>query len=147
MPRNLPDVRIIVRNHGHTPIGQSHSVYCGAHTKTFQDGWYWHLVERELRSRGRETVAPDLPCEDDTAGLSEYTETVVAAAGARGAIVCTEDRFFPAGFMRRVAAERLGIVPDEIAAGHCVALSRPRELADMLDGYAARPGGPHASTP
>ena len=51
-------------------------------------------------------------------------------------VVCTEDRFFPAAFMRRVVAERLGIVPDEIAAGHCVALSRPRELGRLLDGYA-----------
>lgn len=51
-------------------------------------------------------------------------------------IVCTQDRFFPAGFMRRVVAERLGVVPDEIDAGHCVALSRPRELARMLAGYA-----------
>lgn len=50
-------------------------------------------------------------------------------------VVCTEDRFFPARFMRRVAAERLGIVPDEIAAGHSVALSHPRELANLLDGY------------
>jgi hypothetical protein len=31
--------------------------------------------------------------------------------------------------------ERLGITPDEIAAGHCVALSRPKELADMLLAY------------
>jgi hypothetical protein len=37
--------------------------------------------------------------------------------------------------MRKVVAERLAITPEEIAAGHCVALSRPRELADMLDGY------------
>ena len=51
-------------------------------------------------------------------------------------VLCTEDRFFPAAFMRRVAAERLGIVPDEIAAGHCVALSRPAELADLLAGTA-----------
>jgi len=41
--------------------------------------------------------------------------------------------------MRRVAAERLGIVPDQITAGHCVALSRPTELASMLAGYAATP--------
>jgi hypothetical protein len=34
--------------------------------------------------------------------------------------------------MRRVVAERLGVVPDEIEAGHCVALSRPRELAGPL---------------
>jgi SAM-dependent methyltransferase len=38
-----------------------------------------------------------------------------------------------AAFVRRVVAERLGIVPDEIAAGHCVALSRPVELADRLE--------------
>ena len=52
-------------------------------------------------------------------------------------VLCTQDRFFPAAFMRRVVAERLGIAPDEIEAGHCVALSRPRELAAVLAGYAA----------
>jgi pimeloyl-ACP methyl ester carboxylesterase len=51
------------------------------------------------------------------------------------AIVCTEDRFFPVAFQRRLVADRLGIVPDEIAAGHCVALSRPAELAHLLHGY------------
>jgi len=48
-------------------------------------------------------------------------------------VLCTEDRFFPAAFLRRMVAERLGIVPDEIAAGHCVALSRPVELANLLE--------------
>ncbi len=24
-------------------------------------GWYWHLVEQELRERGHDTLAPDLP--------------------------------------------------------------------------------------
>jgi hypothetical protein len=48
-------------------------------------------------------------------------------------VVCTEDRFFPVPFLRRVVAERLGIVADEIAAGHCVALSRPEELGSLLD--------------
>lgn len=225
-------------------------------------GWYWHLVERELRARGHETTAPDLPCEDDAAGLAEYADTVARAAGhLRGSdlvvvatsfggftaplvaarlrarvivlvtgmipapgekpedwpantglsqaiaeqaardggktgsgdpfvafyhdlprdlaeqavrkggrpqsdtpgrspwplsawpaiptrfVLCTEDRFFPAGFMRRVVAERLGIVPDQIAAGHCVALSRPKDLASMLAGYAATPGDSPATTP
>lgn len=50
-------------------------------------------------------------------------------------VLCSEDRFFPPSFSRRVVAERLGIVPDEIESGHCVALSRPAELAAMLDGY------------
>jgi len=212
-------------------------------------GWYWHLVERELRERGHDVVAPDLPCDDDTAGLREYADTVIAAIGDRGDLVvvgtsyggftaplvadrlpadvlvlvaamvpvpgepaadwwtntgyeravheqarrdggmtgsddpfvsfyhdvpralaeeavsrersesttayndpwpldawpavptrfvlCTEDRFFPPDFMRRVVAERLGIVADEIAAGHYVALSRPTDLANLLAGYAA----------
>jgi hypothetical protein len=42
-------------------------------------GWYWHLLEAELRRRGHDVVAPDLPCEDDTAGLA----AVVAAVGDR----------------------------------------------------------------
>jgi pimeloyl-ACP methyl ester carboxylesterase len=204
-------------------------------------------VERELRRRGHAVVAPDLPCDDDSAGLLEYRNTVVEAIGdlrdlvavgqsfggftalhvadrlpgdllvlvtgmipAPGEraedwfantgweravreqsrrnggrtgsedpfvvfyhdvpralaeealskerhqsatpglspwpldawpavptkfVLCTEDRFFPPDFMRRVVAERLAITPDEIAAGHCVALSRPKELADMLVGW------------
>ena len=205
-------------------------------------GWYWHLVERELRQRGHDTLAPDLPCDDDSAGLTEYADTVVNAIGdRRGLIVvaqslggftaplvavrvpaellvlvagmipapgeapndwpantgfdqvmrqqaqryagqdliyqdvppalaaqarrntrdqsdapghapwpldtwppvttrfvlCTEDRLFPPEFMRRVVADRLGVVPDEISAGHAVALSRPKELAGLLASYAA----------
>ena len=203
-------------------------------------GWYWHLVERELRQHGHDTLAPDLPCDDDSAGLAEYADTVVQAIGGRrdlivvaqsfggfvaplvaarvpagilvlvaamipapgeppgdwpantgfdevmarqaqrypGAdlvyqdvppalagqarrrardqsdtpgqapwpleawppvptrfVLCTEDRFFPPEFMRRVVAERLDVVPDEIAAGHAVALSHPRELAGLLARY------------
>jgi hypothetical protein len=66
-------------------------------------------------------------------------------------VVCTEDRFFPAEFMRRVAASRLGVVPDEIAAGHAVALSRPKELASLLCGYlpygSAEQRSPSGGTP
>jgi pimeloyl-ACP methyl ester carboxylesterase len=48
-------------------------------------------------------------------------------------VLCTEDRFFPPAFLRRVVAARLGVVPDEIRSGHCVALSRPEGLADVLE--------------
>jgi pimeloyl-ACP methyl ester carboxylesterase len=218
-------------------------------------GWYWHLVEAELRRRGHDTVAPDLPCDDDSAGLDDYADTVVDAIGAHGDLVvvgqsyggftaplvaarlnaqtlvlvagmvptpgespaewwdntgyrqaveeqarrdggltgnedpfvafyhdvpralaeealtrersesqaaydtpwpldawpnvptrfvlCTEDRFFPAAFMRKVVATRLGGTPEEITAGHCVALSHPRELAAMLVGH---PVTEHEST-
>ncbi len=46
-------------------------------------GWYWHLVERELRQRGHDTLAPDLPCDDDSAGLAEYADTVLPTTGPR----------------------------------------------------------------
>jgi pimeloyl-ACP methyl ester carboxylesterase len=46
-----------------------------------------------------------------------------------------EDRLFPLEFQRRVAAERLGIALDELPGGHLLALSRPVELADTLEGY------------
>jgi pimeloyl-ACP methyl ester carboxylesterase len=213
-------------------------------------GASWRLVERELRKKGHDVVAPDLPCDDNTAGLQEYADTVVRAIGRRknlvvvghsyagftapivadrcGAsalvlvaamvpapgeapkdywkntrhaqavrkqaaldggltghsdplvqyyhdvprklaeramrsersestaayeslwplarwprvptkfVLCTEDRLFPADYMRRVVSDRLGIVPDEIAAGHYVLLSRPKELAALLDSYAER---------
>jgi Alpha/beta hydrolase family len=41
-------------------------------------------------------------------------------------VLCTEDRSFPPAFLRKVVSVRLGVTRDEIAAGHCVALSRPR---------------------
>lgn len=202
-------------------------------------GWYWHLVVAELRELGHDAVAPDLPCDDDSAGLSEYADTVIDAIGDRAELVvvaqsyggftaplvcdrvpvellvlvagmipapgeapddwwantryeseggkgddviatyyhdvppelaaealkrerdqsatpgrepwpldawpdvptrfllCRDDRLFRPDFMRRVARERLGIVPDEIDGGHCVALSRPKELAERLDAYRA----------
>ena len=202
--------------------------------------WYWHLTAAALRKRGHDIVAPDLPCEDDSAGLSEYADTVLDATDGRsnlvvvaqsfGAftapLVCTrtrvellvllaalvptpgeaptdwwtntgyepadgdwpndeasifyhdvppelvaeateharsqsnapaeepwplegwpdvptrfllgrQDRLLPADFLRRVVRERLGITPDEMDGGHCVALSRPNELAARLDTYRA----------
>jgi pimeloyl-ACP methyl ester carboxylesterase len=198
-------------------------------------GWYWHLVADDLRARRHDVLAPDLPCDDDSAGLAEYTDVIVDAVGAprdlvvvaqsAGAYVaplvcahrpvellvlvaglvpspgeaardwwantgyepvrgdwsgdeaaifyhdvppdlaaeamrrsraqsdtpgnepwpleswpdvptrfllCRDDRLLPPDFLRRVVRERLGIEPDEIDAGHCVALSRPAELAQYL---------------
>jgi pimeloyl-ACP methyl ester carboxylesterase len=223
-------------------------------------GWYWHLVEAELRTRGHDVVAPDLPGDDESAGLPEYADAVVDEVGDRkdlvvvgqsfGAftaplvadrlpvdvlvlvagmipspgeapddwwentgyrsavqeqaardggltgnedpfvsfyhdvprrlaeeamskerahpsqtsmvspwplkewpnvptrfVLCSEDRFFPADFFHRLVAERLHITPDEIASGHCVALSRPKELADILERYAADPRGEFSVRP
>lgn len=211
-------------------------------------GWYWHLTEAELRARGHDTIAPDLPCDNRTASLDDYAGTVVDAAsggsdlvivgqsyggftatlaasklrprllvllaamipapgespgqwwdgtgyrqaaeeqagldggatgnddplisayngvprplaeealrrGGRGessavwdtrwpldvwpdvptkVISCRDDHVFPTVFMQRVARERLGIVPDELPGCHCVALSHPKELSDLLVSY------------
>ena len=53
-------------------------------------------------------------------------------------LLCRDDRMFPAAWARRHAHERLGIDPDEMAGGHYITLSRPRELADRLAAYAAK---------
>jgi pimeloyl-ACP methyl ester carboxylesterase len=50
-------------------------------------------------------------------------------------LLARDDRFFQADFQRRVAADRLGLVPDEIDGGHAVPLSHPSQLADRLTGY------------
>lgn len=55
-------------------------------------------------------------------------------------LLCRHDRFFPAGFQRRVVAERLGIVPDEMDGGHLPAFSRPKELVSRLEAYRAELG-------
>lgn len=200
-------------------------------------GWYWHLVEAELRRHGFDTVAPDLPSEDDRAGLDAYADVMVDAVGeardvvvvaqsfggyvaplvasrigarlivlvagmvpapgesaeemfiatgwrpdasaidtrsrfyhdvpaalakeamARGGrgqsatpgrepwpmaawppiptrfVLCRNDRFFPAPWLRTIVGDRLGLDADEIDSGHCPALSRPVELAMLLERY------------
>jgi hypothetical protein len=42
-----------------------------------------------------------------------------------------------AGYVLKATPSTCGL-PDEIASGHCVALSRPKELADLLESYTAR---------
>lgn len=54
-------------------------------------------------------------------------------------VLCTEDRFFPAPFLRRVVRERLGIEPDELPSGHCPALARPDALVELLEEIRSRP--------
>ncbi|HWG60850.1 MAG TPA: alpha/beta fold hydrolase [Streptosporangiaceae bacterium] len=46
-------------------------------------GWYWHLTEAELHARGHQTIAPDLPYDNDTASLDDYAGTVADAVADR----------------------------------------------------------------
>jgi pimeloyl-ACP methyl ester carboxylesterase len=49
--------------------------------------WDWHLVVPELRERGHEAVAVDLPCEQESAGWSEYAGAVVDAVAERRDVI------------------------------------------------------------
>jgi pimeloyl-ACP methyl ester carboxylesterase len=55
--------------------------------------WYWHLVSAALRERGHDVVAVDLPCDDESAGWSDYTDTVVNAIGDRRDLVVVAQSF------------------------------------------------------
>jgi len=45
--------------------------------------WVWHLVEADLRRRGYDAFAVDLPAADESKGLAAYADAVVGAIGAR----------------------------------------------------------------
>jgi pimeloyl-ACP methyl ester carboxylesterase len=55
--------------------------------------YYWHLLAPELRERGHEVVAMDLPCDDESATLSDYADTVVDAIGDRTGLVLVAQSF------------------------------------------------------
>ena len=78
-------------------------------------GWYWHLVERELRQRGHDTLAPDLPCDDDSAGLAEYADTVVEAIGGRRRLVVAAQS--SGGFTAPLVAARVPVEMLVLVAG------------------------------
>lgn len=47
-------------------------------------------------------------------------------------LLCRDDRFFPADWMRAIVRERLSIEPTEVPGGHCAFISQPRAIADAL---------------
>lgn len=44
-------------------------------------GWDFHRLVPELAARGHDAITPDLPITDSSAGLADFTETVLAALG------------------------------------------------------------------
>ena len=71
------------------------------------DSWYWHLVAPRLTALGHEVIAVDLPCDDDSAGLSEYADCVVDAVGAgRDPIVVAQSL---GGFTAPLVCDRLAV--------------------------------------
>ena len=71
------------------------------------DSWYWHLVVPELRARGHGVIVPDLPCDDDAAGLAEYTDVVVEAVGDRRDLIVVSQSL--AGFTGPLVCERVPV--------------------------------------
>ena len=84
-------------------------------------GWYWHLIERELRERGHDVVAPDLPCDDDSAGLWDYADTVAEAVGDRRELA--------------VVAQSAGAFTAPLVCTHV-----PVELLVLVAGLVPKPG-------
>ena len=89
-------------------------------------GSYWDLVAAEVRAAGHDTVAMDLPCDDDAAGWSEYADAVVEAIGdRRGDLVVVAQSL--GGFTAPLVAER---VPVELIVLVTAMVPRPGETGD-----------------
>jgi pimeloyl-ACP methyl ester carboxylesterase len=65
---------------GHRPGPPTVTTYVLIHGAG-DSGWAWHLLAAQLRERGHDVVAPDLPSEDDSAGFAAYADAVVEAIG------------------------------------------------------------------
>jgi pimeloyl-ACP methyl ester carboxylesterase len=71
------------------------------------DSFYWHLVAQRLRDAGHDVVAPDLPAGDESAGLADYADAIVAAAdGATGIVLVAQSM---GAFPALMACERLDV--------------------------------------
>jgi pimeloyl-ACP methyl ester carboxylesterase len=86
-------------------------------------GSSWDLVAAELQAAGHDVVAPDLPCDDDAAGLAEYTDAVVDAVGDRrdDLVVVAQSL---GGFTAPLVTERL---PVELIVLVAAMIPRPGE--------------------
>lgn len=76
--------------------------------------WDWHLVTAELRERGHDVAAVDLPCEVEGVGWSDYADVVVEAVGDRTDLVVGHSL---GGFTAPLVADRLGADPLVLVAG------------------------------
>ena len=87
-------------------------------------GWAWHLVQRALRVRGHEGVAPDLPTDRDDATWNDCVDVVVEGVGGAGDVVVVGQS--AGGFFVPLVADRLGARLQVFLAGM---VPRPGETA------------------
>lgn len=71
------------------------------------DSWYWHPLAAQLQTRGHDVVAPDMPITDDSAGLSEYTDSVIDAIGDRTDLIVVAHSF--GGFVGPLVCDRVPV--------------------------------------
>jgi pimeloyl-ACP methyl ester carboxylesterase len=96
------------------------------------DDVFYHDISPELaaEARTRERDQADKPLQEPWP-LDAWPDVPTRY------LLCRDDRMFTADWARRHARERLGIEADEIDGGHYITLSRPKELADRFEAYAA----------
>lgn len=91
-------------------------------------GWYWHLVERELRGRGHGVVVMDLPVDDDAATLSDYADVVVEAIGDRREDLVVVAQSY-GGYVAPIVCAR---VPARLMVLVAAMIPAPGESADQM---------------
>ena len=90
--------------------------------------WYWHRLVAELTGRGHRAVAVELPAQDDSAGLVEYADAVVAAYSASPEAAGRE------GELVLVAQSMAGLIAPELAR------RLPASLVVLLNAMIPAPG-------
>jgi pimeloyl-ACP methyl ester carboxylesterase len=88
-------------------------------------GWAWHLVQRALRDRGHDAVAPDLPTDREDASWDDCVDVVLETV--RGADDVVPVGQSSGGFVVPLVASRLGAALQVFVAGM---VPRPGEVAD-----------------
>jgi pimeloyl-ACP methyl ester carboxylesterase len=88
-------------------------------------GANWERVATELRERDHDVVAPDLPADDESAGLSDYVDTVVEAIGDRTDLIVVAHSL--GGFTAPLVCAR---VPVDLLVLVAAMVPAPGEKAD-----------------
>ena len=69
--------------------------------------WYWHRVIPLIQQAGHDALAVDLPCDDDRAGLLEYTDAVIEALPGRSDLIVVAQSL--AGFTAPLVCQRVPV--------------------------------------
>jgi pimeloyl-ACP methyl ester carboxylesterase len=114
-------------NTGWAAAQQSAAKAHGYSTGFNTDTYFLHDVPPEVAAEGEPHQRPE------ASAAFESVCAFTAWPRIRTRVLCGEgDRFFPLGFQRRIARERLGIEPDVVPGGHLLALANPEGVARYL---------------